>query len=127
MGGINMADTLTKTVSRKVNGVYEQVKVPLTEAEIAEFNARQSKPKPPRRVGTFTEFMGLFSDEIQAAIDIAATPGTPLSLLMKRGIASNEIDLDSDGVSTALALMLDGGLITEDERDGVLATDFNAV
>ena len=122
-----MTDTPTKNVARKVNGVYVHETIPLTKAEIAELNARKPSPKPVRKVGTFVEFMDLFSDDVQAAIDQAATPGTALSLLMKRGMASNEIDLTTKGVSDALDLMVVGGLITSDDRAEILAADFNAV
>ena len=80
----------------------------------------------PRKVGTFSEFMGLFTDAQQMAIDVAATPGTALSLMLKRATASNEIDLTAQIVVDAMTLLVAGGLITEQQKTAILGVDFDA-
>lgn len=83
-------------------------------------------PPVPRKVGSFIEFMDLLSPETQARIDGAALPGTALSLLLKRGMASNNIDLASAILQGALDDMLADGLISAAERTAILETDFDA-
>lgn len=84
-------------------------------------------PSPsPRRVGSFVEFMDLLSAETQARIDGAALPGTALSLLLKRAMAADRIDLASPILQGALDDMLADGLISGAERTTILETDFDA-
>lgn len=84
-------------------------------------------PAPvPRKVGSFVEFMDLLSPETQARIDAAALPGTALSLLLKRGVASNEIDLTSPILKGALDGLLADGLIDAAEMTAIVEADFNA-
>ena len=82
--------------------------------------------EPPRKWGSFVEFMDIFTPAQQAAIDIAAVPGSPLSILLKRGMASNEINVGSDEVLNALTLMKTAGLITTAEKTKIKNWDFDA-
>lgn len=84
-------------------------------------------PDPePRKVGSFTEFMDIFPDTVQAAIDQAAVPGSALSLLLKRAMATNEVDLTSDILLDALNMLVAGSLITAGMKTEILEWDFNA-
>lgn len=120
--------------TRIIDGVRTLLTIDLTDEEVAAEEARvaasiaaKEAAKVPRRVGTFTEFMDLFSDEVQAAIDLAAVPGSKLSIFIKRGMASNHVDLTSQNVSDALDLLVAGGLQTEAEKAEKLATDFDLI
>lgn len=80
----------------------------------------------PRKVGSFLEFMDILPDTVQLAIDQAAVPGSELSLLLKRAMATNEVDLTSDVLLGALDMMVADSLITVGMKTEILEWDFNA-
>ena len=94
-------------------------------AKTATFQQKYNPPVP-RNVGTFAEFMALFSDSVQSAIDVAAQPGSTLSLMLKRATAANEIDLTATIVADAMTLLVTAGLITSTQKTAILEYDFNA-
>lgn len=81
-------------------------------------------PLPPRRAGSFGEFMGLFTEAEQAAIAGAAMVSVPIKLWYDQAVAANFIDLDSAKVAEGIAALVNAKLLTKARGDAVLAETF---
>lgn len=81
-------------------------------------------PPPPRREGTFREFMDLFTPSEQEAIAGAAMANVQVKLWYDRAMGGT-IRLDHPDTVAGLGVLLAGGLITQTAHDAVLAADYN--
>lgn len=65
--------TITKTISRRVDGVYTDVEVDLTEAEVADHNARLDAPvyiKHADAIAALTAYVDQFAATVTGAVPI---------------------------------------------------------
>lgn len=72
-------------------------------------------PAPPRRVGTFIEFMDRFTEAEQATILTAARRNPALDLVLFRAGAANRIDLDDPRLAGALEKFAAAGLVSAEK------------
>lgn len=87
--------------------------------------APEPDPYEPRRVGTFIEFMDLFTDEQQAQIYATSASQPSLGVLIIRASASNEIDLDAPQLPSVLALLVHLKIIDQTKSSEIQTLDFD--
>lgn len=85
-----------------------------------------SGPRPVRRIGTFREFMDLFTANEQKAIASAAMGNVDVKLWYDRAMGGPALDLDAPDTASGLAALVAAGLLTQARADEVLEADFNA-
>lgn len=84
------------------------------------------QPTPKRRTGTFTEFMGLFTESEQLALATAAMQDAGMKLWYDQAVGASSIDLDSDKLRKGFDFAVQANLITSARKDEILGADFNA-
>lgn len=82
--------------------------------------------EPPRKIGDFAEFMGLFAASEQQAIATAAMQSWQIKLWYDQAVAENRLDLESAKVSDGMDVLVAASLITADRKTAILASDFDA-
>lgn len=99
-----------------------------TAAELAAIGLEKIETQKPvatsRRVGTFSEFMGLFTSAEQTTIAGAAMQSVPIKLWYDQAVAQNWIDLDSQKVKDGMAALVGAGLITSARSTEVQNADY---
>lgn len=93
------------------------------------FAVRFTAPPPapsPRRIGTFREFMDLFTAEEQKAIAAAAMGNVDLKLWYDRAMGGPSLDLESPDTVAGLSALVGAGLLTQARAAEVAGADFNA-
>lgn len=90
-----------------------------SDAELQAVGLERYTPPAPepvqRRVGTFVEFMDLFSAEKQGAILAASKQSPALELLIIRATAQNVVDLDSPVLNAGLGPLVQAGILSAEE------------
>ena len=81
-------------------------------------------PAPPRRVGTFIEFMDKFTEAEQATILTAARRNPALDLVLFRASAANRIDLDDKRLAIALEKFVAAGLVSVEKVTALKSGSF---
>ena len=121
--------TVKQTISRRVDGVYTDVEVDLTEDQLAEHNAALNKPKVKRRECEFREFLGVFTTAEQVAIKTAAMnpANVALALWYDKALGGATMSLDHSATTDGLDALVAAGLIDADRKAEILATDFDLI
>lgn len=79
-----------------------------------------------RAIGTFSEFIDVFTTAEQTALIGAARSDNTMKLWYDRAVATNSIDLASSTVINGMNAAVAAGLLTEARKTEVIAGDFNA-
>lgn len=77
-------------------------------------------PRPPRQIPPL-EFRRRFTDPERAAIHAAALANPTLLTWVMDAASAQVIDLDDPATVAAMQLLVDGGLLTVERRDEILA------
>lgn len=84
-------------------------------------------PDPsPRRIGTFREFMDLFTTEEQKAIASAAMGDVDVKLWYDRAMGGPSLDLESPDTAAGLSALVTAGLLTQARVDEIAGANFDA-
>lgn len=83
-------------------------------------------PKEPRRIGTFREFMDLFSAAEATAIFTAKAASPAIDQWLARAMGGPTMSIDHKDTATGLAVLVSAGLLTKARRIEILATDLDA-
>lgn len=84
----------------------------------------EPEPEQPRMRGSFVEFMDLFTDQEQILMIGAKSQSAELEILLMRGAASNEIDLESKVLIAGIGKLVTASILTQARVDSILSEGF---
>ena len=122
------SEWILNPVFRDSNGIHVQLLIPYKEGEnpvTPDLMPEQPVQRTPRRVGTFREFMGLFSDEEKLALASAAMHNAQVKLWYDTAMGGPQMSLDHPHVTNGLEFMVSQGLLTQERADAIAASDFD--
>jgi hypothetical protein len=96
--------------------------------EAGEVTITETEPAapPPRKVGTFIEFMEIFTPAEQLTIKAASQQSPALGLWYDKAIGRTEVDLTTAEMSDGLDALVSAGLINAARKTEILDWDFDA-
>lgn len=81
---------------------------------------------PPRKIGSFIEFMNIFPATLQLEIKTACLTDPVMALWYDKALGRKEVNLEAQEMSDGLDYLVGEGLITALYKTEILDWDFNA-
>lgn len=96
--------------------------------EAGEVTITETEPAapPPRKVGSFIEFMNIFPPTVQLAIKTACLSDPVMALWYDKALGRKEVELEAQEMSDGLDYLVSQNLINTDFKAEILDWDFDA-